>query len=324
MELNYSIINNNDLKIYELRKVIEDNLMPLISDDYAIYDLQYHFNVGDHLIYEGMLSFLKMTNKKCIDKASRFSFKSPKLNKEIVIIFHGGGNLGDLYPEHMTFLKLLVDTYPQNKIIVFPQTIYYQNNENLTADFKILNKHSNLTICARDELTFNILESNFSGKNLLLPDMAFFFDYKTYNNNHKLGSKSKNLYLKRNDIELNNNNGYKANKDFDIKDWPKLIYYPDIFIYRIAQRIFIKKISFIDKYLIDFYESYFDNFMRKRIITASIIFFNNYKVIVSSRLHGGILAILLDIDCVLLNNSYGKNKAVFDTWLKGFKNIDFN
>ncbi|UIF89512.1 polysaccharide pyruvyl transferase family protein (plasmid) [Cupriavidus necator] len=41
------------------------------------------------------------------------------------IVFHGGGNLGDLYPLHDNFRKLVIKRYPNNKIVILPQTIHF-------------------------------------------------------------------------------------------------------------------------------------------------------------------------------------------------------
>lgn len=46
-------------KIWELRQIIEEQLTPLINNDYVLYDLPYYSNIGDLLIWEGELSFLK-------------------------------------------------------------------------------------------------------------------------------------------------------------------------------------------------------------------------------------------------------------------------
>lgn len=46
-------------KVFQLRKNIEDVLIPLIDNDYIYLDLPYHANLGDTLIWQGTLDFLK-------------------------------------------------------------------------------------------------------------------------------------------------------------------------------------------------------------------------------------------------------------------------
>ena len=53
-------------KIWELRQIIEEQLTPLINNDYVLYDLPYYSNIGDLLIWEGELSFLKVCICACL------------------------------------------------------------------------------------------------------------------------------------------------------------------------------------------------------------------------------------------------------------------
>lgn len=43
----------------QLRTIIEEKLTPLIDNDYVLYGLPYYNNIGDTLIWEGELEFLK-------------------------------------------------------------------------------------------------------------------------------------------------------------------------------------------------------------------------------------------------------------------------
>ena len=60
-----------------------------------------------------------------------------KMSSDAVILIHGGGNFGDLYRWNGQQYLKLVSTMNDDKIILFPQTIYY-NDLNLTiSDSKI-------------------------------------------------------------------------------------------------------------------------------------------------------------------------------------------
>lgn len=43
-----------------------------------------------------------------------------------------GGNLGDIYHEHIDFLIKLTIKYPENRIVVFPQTVFYNDRKKVT------------------------------------------------------------------------------------------------------------------------------------------------------------------------------------------------
>ncbi|MDI5788788.1 hypothetical protein PO124_11350 [Bacillus licheniformis] len=41
----------------------------------------------------------------------------------------GGGNFGDLYPHFQQFRERVVEHYPDNRIVILPQSIYYEHEE---------------------------------------------------------------------------------------------------------------------------------------------------------------------------------------------------
>lgn len=48
------------------------------------------------------------------------------LDSNVVILLHGGGNFGDIYGSSQKFRKDVIELYPDNKIIILPQTIYFK------------------------------------------------------------------------------------------------------------------------------------------------------------------------------------------------------
>lgn len=50
-------------------------------------------------------------------------------------------------------------------------------------------------------------------------------------------------------------------------------------------------------------------------------YINQYKRVITTRLHGGILAFLLQKEVDFIDNSYGKISAIVDLWLSNFTNV---
>ena len=50
------------------------------------------------------------------------------LNKKDVLILTGGGNFGNQYMDDEKIRRLVIQKFPQNKIIMFPQTMYFTND----------------------------------------------------------------------------------------------------------------------------------------------------------------------------------------------------
>ena len=89
-------------KILELRQAINRQLLPLIDSNYVFLELPYYENIGDTLIWEGSLRFLKQTKNKCLYSASSTTFYNQNISKDTLILLQGGGNFGDLWEGHQS------------------------------------------------------------------------------------------------------------------------------------------------------------------------------------------------------------------------------
>ena len=68
-------------KIERLRAEIEKQLIPLIDSDYVLWDLPYHTNIGDTLIWQGEWNFLRKLPYKCLGYSSCNTCTFPKLQE---------------------------------------------------------------------------------------------------------------------------------------------------------------------------------------------------------------------------------------------------
>lgn len=116
----------------ELKNIIYNRLSPLIDNHYVLYEVPFYNNVGDLLIWEGENQFLKNTKYKMVDCCSIYTYKENKhLSSNITILLQGGGNFGDIWRVHQEFRLKIIQEHPNNKIIIFPQTVYYQNHKTM-------------------------------------------------------------------------------------------------------------------------------------------------------------------------------------------------
>lgn len=307
---------NFEQKIDELKNKIYEELTPLIDSDYIHLDLPYHSNIGDTLIWEGEETFLKSLPYKCLHKSSLFTFKESKIPESAIILLHGGGNFGDLWRRFQDFRLDIIKQYKNNKIIIFPQTVWYKNELQARADAEKMALHSNLTICARDKISYDFLKTHFSNNILLLPDMAFCIEQQRLK--RYIAKPTKDiLLLKRRDQELSSRDDYykyiTEEGNIEERDWPS-VEHPGI------ARDLIEKMGILSKSAVDKYVNYL---YRPYLIKKGIIFISEYKYIYATRLHVAILSILLNKPFVFFDNSYGKNSAFYDTWLSDSDFIKF-
>lgn len=306
----------------DLSNLINKTLPPLISGECVIFDAPYHENIGDILIFEGEMNFLQKHNIKCIKVASYNTCSFPKLKVETTILYHGGGNIGDLYHEHIEFLIKLIHHYPQNRIIVLPQTIFYVDDKLCHKDFQILSQHSDFIICARDNKSFSLANKAFTGRVLLLPDMAFCISKSILEKYLRPCIKEK-LYILRRDEEFKKC-GVEERKNCDISDWPCT--QNKYMISTIGNKIFENLFKYLSKTFLPsainpLWDKYFIHIHRFLLLKEGVKFISQYSTIYTQRLHGAILAILLEKEVKIMDNSYGKNSSFYDTWLKNMNNV---
>ncbi len=295
-----------------LNKKIFEELKEIIDRDYVLLDLPNHRNIGDQLIYIGEKDFLKQLPYSCILKSS-LTFHNNKLGDNMILL-HGGGNFGDLYEIHQNFRETIVSKYSNNKILIFPQSLHFEDKLKMKKSLTIYNNHNDLTVCARDKYTYDILVENCpNNRILLLPDMAFSSSYKI----NKLNKKEKVLYLRRIDKELKNKNVFKFDFHVDVLDWPtydnsmiELLYMKfdnlDNRVSKLFYKLFKKSSVF----------GFFNLRNEYDYARIGVDFLSQYKFVITTRLHGHILSLLLEVPSIIIDNSYGKNKRFYMTWLK--------
>ena len=303
-----------ETKIEQLQSQIKSALTPLVNRDYWLLEVPYYTNIGDTLIWQGELDFLKHLPFKNKGMYALESFKYPKISEKDLIIFQGGGNFGDLWTKHHDFKMHVVEHYPYNEFLFMPQTVYFQEEGNLKECAEFLSKY-NVTICARDKHSYEILTKNFSNRILLVPDMAFCMDLSAWEKEY---TATRPLLLKRIDAELKETPilSHLEKEGYDVSDWPTM--YDKDRMTRIMYKTKQKKMRTYTPWAMDVFCRFF---YRPFLIRTGVEFINSHTDIYSTRLHGAILSLLLGKNTIFIDNSYGKNSQFYDTWLRDCDNI---
>ncbi len=300
----------------------------LIVNDYILLDLPYHVNIGDLLIWQGELSFLSHEVKhRMLGYYNQSTFGFPKLKEDTVILLHGGGNFGDVWRGSQEFRLEVIKRYPSNRIIIFPQSVYYSSDELAMSDAEQFAKHQDLTICARDKVAFEYLKRFFNNTLLCIPDMAFCVD-KSSITPYILEPTKDNLFFKRTDHEFKEVKVDFIEGEYDACDWPgtekrsvfiQFLYISMIYIRRIRKKGTIGRIiAFVLSWCVN---RIFMIFIRPRFIKRGVRFISQYRNIYTTRLHGLILAHLLDKNIYIVPNNNGKLENYYNSWLKDNKKI---
>src|SRR5690625_466830 len=317
----------NANQINALQNIIIETITPLINSDFALLDVSDYNNIGDNLIWKGQLDFFNKLDFQCFyQHAIWYKVKHDFLKDINTILFQGGGNFGDIYKKNQEFRLKIIENYKDKRIIVLPQSVYYKNIQNLKSDAEIMNQHPDLHIMVRDKDSFDLLNQYLECKVYLVPDMAFCMD-RSYIDKFRiknLTNSKKGLYMKRKDSELASNEIQFS--EFDVLDWPTFNYgrIKRSLVYRRERYNRILSNKLIDLSLGNIVDSRFGlkpyNQMN-RYIKKGVRFMDKYQMVYTTRLHGLILAILLEKEVYIIDNKLHKLTRFYDQWLTDFEDV---
>lgn len=309
-------------KIAGLRRRLYDTLVPLIDRDYVLLELPYYSNVGDLMIWAGEEALLRRVPHRCRVRASFHTFRFPELPDDVIILLQGGGNWGDVWSGEKTphaFRRRVARCYPHHKIIVFPQTVCYLDERECTADAALFGACDDLTVCVRDSVSYDRLIGRFHNRVLLLPDMAFCIEEERLEPYRRCTQDPRTLFLRREDCEWNEAAATLQPPDpCDVTDWPCMD--EQTFCNRLARRMLWRHPKRYPRLLVD---AWFRHVHAPCILRAGFRFLGGYSTVYTTRLHTAILALLLHRQCFMIDNSYGKNKNFYETWLTDVDGLQF-
>ena len=262
-----------------------------------------HGNLGDHLIALEEIAFLKdYFSDYCVFECTMplylvirnvlYSFVD---DKDIIFI-SGGGWMSNLWIDDENIVRDIVKNFPDNRVVLFPQTAYYTQNkegkDTFNKTIKVLNSHKNLFLMFRDYESYILMCNSINNDNIVVgyyPDMALygsFFDgvkVKSHDYNRIIG-----VCLREDvesDIDRKNVIEIFKNKDYVIKEFSTVRHF------RVYPRDRIKELNRVKLMIL------------------------NSEIVLTDRLHAMLFAVLNNTPCVALNNKTGKVFGV-SLWLE--------
>ncbi len=309
--------------IDKLHKEIYSELLPLINGDFYHLDNPYHINIGDNLIWDGEMQFLKHVPYRNLGASCSKSWRWPKIKSDAVILFHGGGNFGDLYRDAQEFRLEVIKRYPENRIIMFPQSVWYDDTSLVADDAEVMARHKDLTLCIRDRASYEFMKKHFPACRLkLLPDMAFCISESKLAK-YRGREKGRELFLRRLDKELADTTVLIPDS-MEVRDWPT-VEASDISV-KIVNGLITAgdrcgKLPALSSAMMKAGDIVADKIMRPALVKKGCRFLAPYSRIMTTRLHVLILAVLLHKPVEYIDNCSGKLSAYADTWLKDLESV---
>jgi pyruvyl transferase EpsO len=295
-----------------LQSRVVDTLRPLLgpSDRCALIDFPNYPNVGDSAIYLGELECLATLGvPHPVFVCDISSYNQQALAQQLgdgTILLAGGGNFGDLWPVVQELREEIIRSFPRNRVIQLPQTIHFQRADALRRARDVIGAHVDFTMLVRDHQSRAIAQRELGIDALLCPDMALCLDPL------KRSAATQDIVrLGRTDAEAADHNG--AN-EFASVDW---LQEERSWLHWINERLSESvRGRPLDSVARGLQMRTFAPLARARLSRGARLL-SSGQVVITDRLHGHILCLLLRIPHVLLDNSYGKVSSFYNSWTRG-------
>ncbi len=277
---------------------------PLVYLDYPV-----HLNFGDLLIMRGTERFFADHGHEVLARAAYMNFLDnarSRITSRTILVMHGGGNFGDLYPVHQRFREEIVRRFPDNRIVILPQSVYFSSPLALERSAEVFRRHGDLVLCVRDHASMARVRCRFTQNTVLMPDMAHQL-WRGHRPHSVAGTRT--LELLRVDVEMSRSQQHAAaaQQSMDWLDfiprWSCRIFGRILWLHGMEGR-FGRQLG--ARWLWYRYCGMLHTYMESR--------FREYGEIITSRLHGMIFAALLGKPVRYLDNSYGKLSGYAGTW----------
>lgn len=278
---------------------------------YLLVDTPIHNNLGDLAIAIAEKQFILNKNKGKLFEVTSYQFDkfsslyAKLFRKDGIVLVHGGGFIGNLWPNEEYRFRKIVDTFLNNKLIVFPQTVTFdiETDEGIlffNESYRIYKKHHDFCVFTREKKSFSFMQQNMPDvRSVLVPDIVTTMRIKVDDY-----SRQNILLCMRNDHE-------------------KIVSVNDIInIKKTIMNCFVNTEVIVTDTILNKSTNVVLPFEREKFVKQKLVEFAKSKLIITDRLHGMVFAALTGTPCIAMMNSNGKVFGVFE-WIKNNRYIYF-
>lgn len=282
---------------FDMYKNTKQKIVVALAADYG--------NLGDVAITYAQTKYLKAQypEAEVIDFPISKTFIGMKSLKSImnpndIITIVGGGNTTDMYDDIEFCRQFIIQQFPKNKIVSFPQTICFSESEYGKKAFKravnVYSRHNDLTLSAREKKSYDTYKEYFKKNKIeFCPDIVLSLDKSDSSTTRE----SITLCL-RSDKEKRISDDVQ-NEIIDVLKKKYKIKYQDTHINKNHMSVRVREEE-LEKIWNDFKKS---------------------KLVITDRLHGMIFCAITKTPCIAIDNSTRKVSGVYNKWLKDFSMI---
>jgi len=314
-------------------KVLSDALRGEL--DVAIIDAPNQRNVGDSLIWEGEMAYVRTLGLRVRHVADLWTYDPAALRRAMprgVVLLHGGGNFGDLWPGHQVLREMVVKDLPDYRIVQLPQSIQFRDADRARTANEIIGAHPNFTALIRDQISLQRAAEYLPDVEVTFcPDMALGWDAPEL----VRAEQERVLVIARADMEASSNlasvgSDWLPGAHTEVTDWwprgrhslPWRVARTASLIYRFYIKV-RKRWRWLPVGLPDKLGGAAISAINRINISGAVALYSPARVIVVDRLHAHILAALLGVPHVVMDNNYRKISAIFEEYSGQFSTAHY-
>jgi exopolysaccharide biosynthesis predicted pyruvyltransferase EpsI len=288
----------------------------ILGERFALLDWPNHRNVGDHMIWLGeKIALRRYLGGDIVLEGSasdRVLAAVRELPTDVALVLHGGGNFGDLYPRHQHFREEIIRRFPDRVIVMMPQSLCFQDEAGLERCLALYDAHPALTVFIRDRASLERIRASTADRRYVLaPDAALFLGevMPSLLDMAPPVARAEIVQLLRDDVEVHRDRPAPS-PDWPCLDWLRRRNAPDP-AYAERARTALARLG-----LAEWLSSDLDRKSWEHLHYGMSILAQGRRV-VTDRLHGHILALLMGKPHTLFDTNNGKIRAFHKTWSHG-------
>lgn len=282
----------------------------------ALLDFPNHSNCGDSAIWLGETKALERRGASIVSASDSRSFSASRVAQDVgsgTIVLHGGGNLGDLYPASQRFREEVIAAFPFNRIIQLPQSIQFRDPASLEHARRVFDSHPDFTLLVRDERSLALAEEHFDVPTVLCPDMALALG----NLDRPVKAAQDVTWLSRTDHESRGETPLQLDGIRPV-DWLSPVSPQSHLSFgsQAAARAATRAAGRLGARYAQGgpdLRGIYDRIAHRNVLRGARILARG-RVVLTDRLHGHLLSLMLGIPHVVMGDAHGKVRGFFDAW----------
>jgi exopolysaccharide biosynthesis predicted pyruvyltransferase EpsI len=288
------------------------------ATEVALLDFPSHQNVGDSMIWAGEAAYLRRLGLRVGYRADHHRFEPRELRRlpgGAPVLLHGGGNFGDLWPEYQAFRERVVADTHDRAVVQLPQSVWFASERAAKRANAVLGAHPQFVLLVRDHASLERARRQLPDVRVsFCPDAAL-----------GIGSIARRGTADRRDIALLRGDREAGRHGIDVfaaqgfvrfewgldgrRAWQWKAARAPGRVHRQHPRARPLTRPLVDRG----YDA-----MIALNLAAGVSLLSGARRLVTDRLHAHVLAALMGIPHVVLDNSYGKIRPVFDGYTHRF------